>query len=561
VDHISSEPTHGWTVAQLIRDSSSRFAERTALVDGEVRLSYAELGELVECAAEALIASGATAGDRVCVWSPNTFHWVVAALAAHSAGAVLVPLNTRFTAVEALDVLRRTRARFLFLPDRFLGRDYLSGLRAAEPEGADTPLPGSPDQAEARDPGRPVPGLPDLALAITVPVEGVRHDAHTGVLTWEEFQGRAGGAGEEAEARALAVAPEALCDILFTSGTTGRPKGAMSSHRQTIAVAAAWAERAGVTAADRYLIINPFFHSFGYKAGFIPCLLTGATILPQLTFDIERTLELVEREGVSILPGPPTIYQTLLEHPGRSEHDTSSLRLAVTGSAMVPVALVERMQRELSFETIITAYGLSEAVVVTMCLPGDDPETISRTSGCATAGFEIKIVDSGGRELAAKEDGEILLRGPNVMLGYLDDPRATAEAIEPDGWLHTGDVGNLDARGYLTITDRLKDMFTVGGFNVFPAEIENALLRLDGVLEVAAIGVPDERLGSVGKVFIVGRRGHELTAQRVLEFCRDRLANFKVPRSVEFLDALPRSAAGKVLKHELPQNEAAESAV
>jgi acyl-CoA synthetase (AMP-forming)/AMP-acid ligase II len=540
-------------------DSSSRFAERTAIVDGEARLTYGELGELVRSSSEALIASGVVAGDRVCVWSPNTFHWVVAALAAHSAGAVLVPLNTRFTGVEALDVLRRTRARVLFLPDRFLGRDYLSSLCAAEPEGADAPFSISSDQPQKADRDVPVRGLPDLALAITVPVEGLPRDAHAGVLTWQEFQGRAEVTAQEAEARALAVAPEDLCDILFTSGTTGRPKGAMSSHRQTIAVAQAWADRAEVTSEDRYLIINPFFHSFGYKAGFIPCLLRGATILPQLTFDIERTLELVEREGVTILPGPPTIYQTLLEHPGRSEHDTSSLRLAVTGSAMVPVALVERMARELSFKTIITAYGLSEAVVVSMCKPGDDPETISRTSGCATAGFEIKIVDAVGRELAAGEAGEILLRGPNVMLGYLDDPQATAEAIEPDGWLHTGDIGNLDERGYLTITDRLKDMFTVGGFNVFPAEIENALLRLEGVLEVAAIGVPDERLGSVGKVFIVGRSGHELTSERVLAFCRDRLANFKVPRGVEFVDALPRSAAGKVLKHDLPRGEGAKS--
>ncbi|HYJ23336.1 MAG TPA: FadD3 family acyl-CoA ligase [Solirubrobacterales bacterium] len=529
---------HPQTLPALIEAAARRFGERSAVIDGETRLSYAELEQLVDRAQRGLMASGVEAGDRVCVWSPNTFHWIVAALAAHCAGATLVTLNTRFTGAEALEIIKRSRSRVLFLPDRFLDSDYLEKLRGA---------------ATAEPPGTgPVAGLPDLELVIRVPIEGGANATEPEVIEWPELLDR----GEEIEAavavaRRTAVEPDDIADILFTSGTTGRPKGAMSSHRQTIAVAAAWAERAEVDEDDVYMIIAPFFHSFGYKAGWVVCLLRGAAIVPQITFDLDAVVEIVERDRVTILPGPPTIFQTLLALPDRERRDLSSLRLAVTGSATVPVALIERMWRELSFETILTAYGLSEAVVVTMCKAGDDAETISHTSGCATAEFEVRIADAEGRVLAAGEAGEIQLRGPNVMVGYLDDPEATAAAIESDGWFHTGDVGHLDERGYLTITDRLKDMITVGGFNVYPAEVENAILGLDEVVECAVVGVPEERLGEVGLAYVVGRDGHDLDADTVIAACRERLANFKVPRQVEILDELPHNAAGKVLKREL----------
>jgi acyl-CoA synthetase (AMP-forming)/AMP-acid ligase II len=239
----------------------------------------------------------------------------------------------------------------------------------------------------------------------------------------------------------------------------------------------------------------------------------------------------------------------ILDHPERAERDLSSLRLAVTGAADVPVALVERMRRELSFETVLTAYGLTEAVVATMCRPGDPPEVVSATSGRAAAGFEVKI----GRS------DEILLRGPNLMLGYLDDPEATAAAIDGDGWLHTGDAGRLDAAGYLTITGRLKDMYICGGFNVYPAEVEQVLARLDGVAESAVIGVAEPRLGEVGQAFVVARPGFVLAEADVLAFCRERLANYKVPRRVEFRDALPRNPSGKVLKRQLREELREES--
>ena len=361
--------------------------------------------------------------------------------------------------------------------------------------------------------------------------------------SWDEFV--ASGTDLAAvDARSAALTPDDVSDILFTSGTTGRSKGVLCAHRQSLAAPAAWAACGQLTSADRYLCINPFFHNFGYKAGILTCLQMGATLIPQLTFDPEQAMRAVQDHRITVLPGPPTIYQTLLDHPRRSEYDLTSLRFAVTGAATIPVVLIERMQTELDIDIVLTAYGLTEASGFgTMCRPDDDAVTVATTSGRPIADFELRIAD---------ESGEVLLRGPNVMLGYLDDPDATAAAIDADGWLHTGDIGALDEHGNLRITDRLKDMYICGGFNVYPAEIEQVLARLDGVADSAVIGVPDERLGEVGKAFVVRQAGRSSwTKQTVIAYTREHLANFKAPRSVAFLDALPRNPGGKVVKPQL----------
>jgi HIP---CoA ligase len=500
------------TIPAVVARAAREFGDAEAVADpgpGGARLSYRELGSRVRAVAAALIDAGVGPGDRVALWAPNTCEWVLAALGTLSAGGVLVPVSTRFTGPEALDVIERSGARVLFVAEDFLGVDRLGALRAAAAASG---------------------GLERLSLVVRTPGE------------WEAFERRGAGVpGASAAERAGAVQPSDVSDIMFTSGTTGRSKGAMTSHERTLGVAWAWAECAGLTARDRYLVVNPFFHTFGYKAGILACLVSGATLVPQAVFDAGEALRLVEAERITVLPGAPTIYVSILDHPSRGSFDLSSLRLAVTGAADVPVALVERMRRELSFETVLTAYGLTEAVVATMCRPGDAADVVSGSSGRAAAGFEVRIA----------ADGEILLRGPNLMLGYLDDPEATALAIDGDGWLHTGDAGRLDAAGYLTITGRIKDMYICGGFNVYPAEVEQVLARLDGVAESAVIGVPDPRLGEVGQAFLVTRPGHVLAEADVLAFCRERLANYKVPRRVVFCDALPRNASGKVLKRVL----------
>ncbi|WP_327656170.1 FadD3 family acyl-CoA ligase [Streptomyces sp. NBC_00483] len=512
------------TVPELVRDAAERYGEREAVVEGRTRISYAELGERVERAAAACMAAGVEAGDRVAVWAPNTLDWIVSALGAVSAGAVLVPLNTRFKGGEAADILGRSRARLLFVTGTFLGTSYVASLRRAQEAGAE---------------------LPALEQVV---VFGDGAPQAPGYRTWKEFL--AGGdkvTAAEVRERSAAVDAAAPSDIIFTSGTTGRPKGAVITHAQTLRGYEIWADLAGLREGDRYLIVNPFFHTFGYKAGVLACLMRGATMVPQPVFNVDTALANIASERISVLPGPPTLHQSLLDHPARDTHDLSALRLVVTGAAVVPLRLVERLRGELNVATVLTAYGLSESSgIATMCRRGDPAEVIAETSGRAIPGTEVRV-DSP----APGEPGEVLVRGFNVMREYFEDPAATAQAISPDGWLRTGDVGVMDAAGNLRITDRIKDMFIVGGFNAYPAEIEQLIGLHPAVADVAVVGVPDSRLGEVGKAYVVRRAGGVLTEDDLIAWSRREMANYKVPREVAFVPELPRNASGKVVKAQL----------
>ncbi|MFJ4784460.1 FadD3 family acyl-CoA ligase [Streptomyces sp. NPDC088794] len=515
------------SIPELVRAAAERYADTEAVVDGRTRVSYAELGARVERAAAACVANGVAPGDRVGIWAPNSLDWMVAALGAVSAGGVLVPLNTRFKGTEATDVLRRSGTRLLFVTGTFLGTSYVAALRRAAGEGAGE---------------GPLPGLPALEQVVVL-----SDDAPADFRSWKDFLASGDKVPEaEVAARAAALDGSTPSDIVFTSGTTGRPKGAVITHAQTLRGYEIWSELAGLRHGDRYLIVNPFFHTFGYKAGVIACLMRGATMIPQPVFDIDTVLANIAAERVSVLPGPPTLHQSLLDHPARDSHDLPALRLVVTGAAVVPLRLVERLRGELGVGTVLTAYGLSEASgIVTMCRRGDPPEVIASTSGRAIPGTEVKV------DAAPGEPGEILVRGFNVMRGYYEDEAATAEAVTPDGWLRTGDVGVLDGAGNLRITDRIKDMFIVGGFNAYPAEIEQLLGLHADVADVAVIGVPDARLGEVGKAYVVRRAGAVTTGEDLIAWARREMANYKVPRTVEFVAGLPRNASGKVLKREL----------
>lgn len=517
------------SIPGLVRAAAERYADAEAVVEGRTRIGYAELGARIERAAAACMANGVQAGDRVGIWAPNSLDWIVAALGAVSAGAVLVPVNTRFKGVEAVDVLRRSGARLLFVTGAFLGTSYVASLRRAAGEGAPT------------GPG-PLPALPALEQVVVL-----SDDAPADFRAWKDFLASGEGVGRaQVRERADAVRGEDPSDIVFTSGTTGRPKGAVITHAQTLRAYGIWTDLAGLRHGDRYLIVNPFFHTFGYKAGVIASLMRGATMIPQPVFDVDTVLANVAAERVSVLPGPPTLHQSLLDHASRDKHDLSALRLVVTGAAVVPLRLVERLRGELGVETVLTAYGLSEASgVVTMCRRGDDPTVVAATSGRAIPGTEVRV------DAAPGMPGEVLVRGFHVMRGYYEDPAATAQTLTPDGWLRTGDVGVLDAAGNLRITDRIKDMFIVGGFNAYPAEIEQLLGLHPDVADVAVIGVPDARLGEVGRAYVVRRPGAVSTSDDLIAWSRREMANYKVPRSVEFVSALPRNAGGKVLKGEL----------
>ena len=478
------------SIPEMVLSTADRFGDAEAVVDGPLRLTFTELTERVRVAAGAFREAGIGRGDRAAVWAPNSAEWIIAAFGLLTAGGVLVPVNTRFKADEAHDIIRRSGARLVLVQRGFLGEDF---------EG---------------------------------PSEVPTIDITSGFLS----------SGSPYE---TASKGDDVCDIMFTSGTTGRPKGVMMTHAQTLRLYAEWCDLADLRRGDRYMIVNPFFHIFGYKAGCIASMIRGATVYPVPVFEVGRVLELIEAERITMLPGPPTLYHSLLEAKAAGKHDLSSLRAAVTGAADIPVDLVRRIVTELPFQTIMTGYGLTEAGTATASRSGDSFEDIATTVGRPCDGVEVKVAD----------DGEVLIRGYTVMKGYFDDPEATAEAIDADGWLHTGDLGTLDERGYLRIVGRKKDMFTVGGFNAYPAEIEGFLMRHPAVAQAAVVPVPDERLGQVGKAFVV-RRG-ELTEEELIAWSREKMANFKVPRYVEFLDALPLNATGKVDKLQLMKGEPA----
>ncbi|MFI0355388.1 FadD3 family acyl-CoA ligase [Actinomadura sp. 9N407] len=515
------------TIPRVLARAADARPDAEAVVDGDVRVTYAQLRERVREVVAAFTAAGVGPGDRIAIWAPNGLAWIVTAIGAVSAGAALVPLNTRYKGEEARRPLTKAQAKILFVADGFLGIDYPGMLGLDAGTGA-------------------VPDLPDLQAIVTF-----NGDERPGVTSWKNFVGAGAGVSrDDTDARMDAVAPGDIADILFTSGSTGVPKGVLCTHEQNIRTFLAWAGRTGLAQDDRYLIVNPMFHSFGYKAGVLACLLKGATMVLQDVFQADETLRLIEAEKINVLPGPPTIYTTLLEAPSRTERDLSSLRLAVTGAADVPIALVRRMRAEL-FPQVVTAYGLTEASgTVTVCAVDDDDEVISGTSGHAIDDVEVVVVDGKGEPVPAGTDGEIHVRGYNVMRGYLDDPAATAEALR-DGWLVTGDRGRLDEHGNLTITGRTKEMYVVGGFNVYPAEIEDVLARHDAVVESGVTGVPDERMGEVGRAYVRVRAGRQVTADELVAHCRERLANFKVPREIVFVDDLPKSAAGKIRRADL----------
>lgn len=515
------------TIPHALMAASLRWPNKVA-IEGEdgVLVTFADLMKKCERAAAAFLAHGIKKGDRVCIWAPNDTPWIVAAVGAQIAGGVLVPVNTRFKGPESAYIINRSGARFLFAAADFLGTNYFSLLQKQS--------------------------IPNLKIRVSL--DKTVDEA----VSWDDFLNTAVDLDDERLAHAFsALNGDSLSDILFTSGTTGRPKGVMCTHSQVITTFQTWAKYVGLREDDRYIIVNPFFHTFGYKAGWVACLLTGATMLPHAVFDADAVIRRIENSKVTVLPGPPTLYQSMLSSTIRKDANISSLRMAVTGAASVPLRLIEQMRSDLGFETVLTAYGLTETNgVVSICSEADSAQQIALTSGRAIPGVEVRCVDSSGRNVTAGEPGEILVRGYNVMKGYLDDPSATNEAVDSEGWLKTGDIGTIDIEGYIRITDRAKDMFIVGGFNCYPAEIEEAILGNPDVAQVAVVGIPDERMGEVAKAFVVLQSGATVTEIDLITWCRLKMANYKVPRRVEFMNEFPVTASGKVQRFNLRERSA-----
>ncbi|ATE63917.1 AMP-binding protein [Rhizorhabdus dicambivorans] len=502
------------TLPELIAHVAATYGDTPFVVGEDGRAtSFAGFAERVNRLAAALVAQGIAHGDRVAIWAPNSPEWMIAASAIESIGAVMVPINTRFKGGEALYALGKTRARLLFTVGSFLGNDYVAMLAQA---------------GDGLGAAGPVAALPALERIVLL------DDASLAV-----FEAKQCGEAELA-AHIAAVRPDSIADILFTSGTTGYPKGAMHNHGQALWMVANWNRSNDLHAGDRALIVNPFFHSFGYRSGWVSGLVAGMTVFPVASFDPEAVLALIERERISVLMGPPTIFTSLMEHPRFGDFDISSLRVGHTGASNVPVELIRAGREVFGFDLFLTSFGQTETTaLVTVNYPDSDFETIARTVGVPLPGVEVRI---------AEDTGELLVRGPNVMQGYFEDPEQTAATIDADGWLHTGDVACLNPNGTVRILDRLKDVVIVGGFNAYPAEVENILRAHPAIADICIIGWPDDRMGEVCAACVILRSGASLTLAELTAWSRERMANYKVPRHLFLVEDFPRTPLGKIQK-------------
>jgi acyl-CoA synthetase (AMP-forming)/AMP-acid ligase II len=510
------------TIARELRAAAADSPGATVIDYGKERLSFAELHDRVRAAARGLVAAGVARGDRVAVWAPNTIEAVTALLAIPVAGAVVVPLNTRYRQREAAEIVQSAGCRLVLAPASFLGRGY-----AAE------------------------------ALKIDGPaaVVSLGPDTTAGTAAWHELI-TAGTAADDRElaARVAAQSGTDVVLIQYTSGTTGRPKGAALRQGPMLATARTWTAVAGLDRGDTCLVTYPMAHIGGFKTGLLTTLVARATAVLFPVVNAESLIAAMSRHRAAVVAAPPPVLRTLLDAVRDGQLPaTRQIRTAVTGSAIVPPALVRELTDKLVTE-VINAYGLTEATgVCTMTRRGDPIELVCETVGRAIDGVEVRIAPGSAAASADGDQpgaGEIEVRGPNVMAGYLDDPDATAEVMDGD-WLRTGDVGWIGAGGYVRIAGRAKDMVVVGGFNVYPAEVEHVLAAHPGVAEAAAVGVPDDRLGEVVAAFVVPLPGQGPGAAGLTRWCRERLANFKVPRYLWIVPSLPRANAGKVAKSEL----------
>ncbi|MEV0595526.1 AMP-binding protein [Nonomuraea cavernae] len=511
---MSSTSPH--SIDALLAAAAKDAAEVTAVICEGSTLSYAELDARVRAGVAAWQGHGLRPGDRVAVWAVNTIDCTVAMLAAIVAGGVLVPLNPRYTSAEVSEILPRAACRFVVAPDRLLSR------RPAE---------------EA------------LPIAGDAGVVTLGEDVPVGSAGWNELVGRFG------REPAVPVPAGDIVTIQFTSGTTGRPKGALLRQEPMVSTARTWSEVVGLGRGDVYPVTYPLAHIGGFKTGLISPFHARATLVLVPVVSATSIAEVIRAHPVAVLNAPPALQQYVLA--ARRAGDLPGelgIRKAVIGSAIVPPALVRGLIDDLGIEDVIIGYGLTEATgVCTMTRPGDPFDLVCGSIGRPIDGVRARVWAPGAT--GDPVVGEIEVSGGNVMAGYLDDPEATDEVIH-DGWLRTGDLGWIGDDGYVRIAGRARDLVIVGGFNVYPAEVEHALDEHPLVAEVAVIGVPDERLGEVTAAFVVPEAGRGLTEEELLAWCRERLANFKVPRHVWLVEELPRGAVGKVAKsalHELAE--------
>jgi HIP---CoA ligase len=518
------------TIAAELAAAAVHSPDRPSIWFDGRQLSFADLHELVRAAARGLIAAGVAPGDRVAVWAPNTLDAAIVLLAVPVASAVTVPMNTRYRPREVCAIVESAGARVLLAPGTFLGRDYA---------------------------GEAVQSCPGVRV--------VSFGSHPrGATPWPELLTAGHDHDAELNERIAAQAPDDVAVIQYTSGTTGRPKGAALRQGPMLDTARTWTGIVGLEPDDCYPVLYPLAHVGGFKTGLLTTLVRRTRVILFPVVDTDSLVQVISTHQPTVFNGPPPVLRSVLDAIAAGRlNPATRIRTVVTGSAIVPANLVTDLRAILGVADVINGYGLTEATgVCAMTRRGDPVELVCTTLGRPIDGVEVRIApaDNTGSSDTGDRVGEIEVRGRNVMIGYVDDPAATAEVMD-DGWLRTGDIGFIGSDGYIRIVGRAKDMVVVGGFNVYPAEVEHVLAEHPAIVEAAAVGIPDQRLGEVVAAFVVrapggtggtDNAGDTATLRAELAaWCRERLANYKVPRRIDVLASLPRGAVGKVAKDEL----------
>ncbi|MBO8136744.1 MAG: AMP-binding protein [Desulfotomaculum sp.] len=528
------------TVGHLLEKMAKMYPDNEALVytDRDLRYTYKEFNQLCRRVARGLMAMGIKKGDHIAVWATNIPQWVILQFATGKMGAVLVTVNTNYKTFELEYLLKQSDCTSLFMINGTRSSSYTDMIYSLCPELKEC----QPGQLNSKK----LPLLKNVVL--------LGNKKHPGMLTWDDILGMAETVSEEElDARMDSLESDEVINMQFTSGTTGFPKGVMLTHTNLIFNAQSIAQCLNFTYRDRLCIPVPFFHCFGCVLGTLTCVVSGATMVPVERFDPKAVLKTIEKERCTAVHGVPTMFIMELEEVDKENYDLSSLRTGIMAGAPCPIEVMKAVIQKMNMKEITITYGQTEASPgITMTRTDDPIELRVNTVGRALPNVEVKIVDPvSGEEVPAGVQGEICARGYNVMKGYYKDPVSTSQAIDKDGWLHTGDLGIADENGYLKITGRLKDMIIRGGENIYPREIEEFLYTHPKVKEVQVVGVPSSKYGEEVLAFIKLKEGVSCTKEEIQEYCIDKIARYKIPQYILFVDNYPTTASGKVQKFKL----------
>jgi len=533
-----AEPLHYLTLGQLIDTAAARHGTREALVvrHQQVRLTYAALKAQIDEVAAGLVALGLAPGSRIGIWSPNCAEWVIAQFATAKAGLIQVNINPAYRLSEAEYTLQKVGVKALVTAESFRSSDYVGMIETLAPELA------------ASAPGR----LQATKLPMLQTVIKIGGAARPGWYRFDELAALA----QPQHVAELAALESTLdrnqaINIQFTSGTTGLPKGATLSHRNILNNGYFVGASMGLREGDRLCIPVPLYHCFGMVMGNLACIAHGATMVyPAPSFDPLATLKTIEAERCTGLHGVPTMFIAQLEHPEFSRFDLSSLRTGIMAGAPCPEEVMRKVLDRMHMSDVTIAYGMTETSPVSF--QSSTAEPVARrvsTVGRVQPHLECKVIDDAGNTLPRGQRGELCTRGYSVMLGYWDDAAKTAEAIDADGYMHTGDLATIDEEGYCAIVGRIKDMVIRGGENIYPREIEEFLFRHPKIEDVQVVGVPDPKFGEEVCAWIRLRAGEVLTEAEVRDYCRGSIAHYKIPRYVRFVEAFPMTVTGKIQKY------------